>query len=299
MDSRQLLNQIEDRLSRHGYPKNEAKEILSRAFERLTSRKINYIDISSIQVTQSLTILTEAWVQLRIQGLPLQYLTGVQEFNGQDYVVNASVLVPRQETEILILTAIHEIKKNFSDTAPLIAFELGFGSGILTIELLRTFKSMQIYSADVSLGAIKVFNENKAKLLTQDQQKQNIAWLQSKNDIFENLKQHLNKQSLGVPLDIIISNPPYLDATKNETTEEVLSYEPPEALWGPAENVLYFYQKLILEGYELLNQGGMMFLEIPHERSDQIQQIYCQKPWKSSQLIQDFNQRDRVLILKK
>jgi release factor glutamine methyltransferase len=219
----------------------------------------------------------------RLQGVPLQYVLGYQAFLEHEYDVNASTLIPRPETEVLVTEAIRNLK------SPTLGIEVGLGSGIISIEHLHHFKTLRMKVSELSVAAQDLARKNAVRILGDDSRIQ-IYTPADAQDVLGRFQ--------GIRVDFIISNPPYLDSRAgSEVEEEVLRHEPRAALFPESpngEDALHFYRQIALEGRDLLNPGGQVFLEIAHERADETAALF--KSGWSCRLENDLSGRPRVLI---
>ena len=169
-----------------------------------------------------------SYVQKRCRRIPLQHLTGEQEFMGLPFYVNEHVLIPRQDTEVLAEKAL-ELKR-----PGMRVLDMCTGSGCILISLLRYSNDCAGLGVDISGGALRVAEKNAQNILSGFSGK--VRFLES--DLFENVEEMF---------DVIVSNPPYIPAGDMEgLMPEVRDYEPRIALDG-GEDGLVFYRK-ILEG---------------------------------------------------
>ncbi|GAX90187.1 peptide chain release factor N(5)-glutamine methyltransferase [Effusibacillus lacus] len=159
--------------------------------------------------------LFQMWMDRRLQGEPLQYIVGVQEFYGRDFHVNPAVLIPRPETEILIEEV---LKRRQWWNRPLIA-DIGTGSGAIAVTLALEWPESGVYAVDISLDAIGVAQENAKRLGAQ------VHFLHG--DLVGPLL------SEGLRLDVLVSNPPYIPSEEvDKLAVEVRGHEPRLALDG-------------------------------------------------------------------
>jgi len=164
---------------------------------------------------------------------------------------------------------------------------VGLGSGVISIELLSAFPHLQMWASDLKAEAIAVAERNAKAILLESASRLHALRVSGPKEVFESFPQGR--------VDFIISNPPYLGSSDG-IEEEVLRYEPSTALFAPEEDWLHFYRKIAQEGVSFLNSGGFVFCEIPHERADQILELFRQEPWKNAELVQDLSGRPRVLV---
>lgn len=210
------------------------------------------------------------------KGYPLQYITQKREFMKMEFIVNENVLIPRQDTEILVEEAIKQAKEKKE------VLDMCTGSGAIAISLAKYTKNISITATDISEKAIEIAKQNAKKLLENHE----IQFI--KSDMFENIQ---NKY------DIIISNPPYIK------TEEIknykLEYEPKLALDGGKDG-LKFYKKIIQEGYKYLNPEGIIMLEIGYDQKEEVKKLIEEtKQYKKIYSKKDLYGNDRIIVCSK
>ena len=183
-----------------------------------------------------------ALTRQRCGRMPLQYLTGEQEFMGLPFCVNEHVLIPRQDTEVLVEEAIRVIQKEMPEAAVL---DLCTGSGCIGISIQSFCSNTQVTAADISEDALKVAQKN-AK-----ENQVPVKFVHS--DLFK---------EISGSYDMIVSNPPYIPSKVIETLmPEVRDHEPIKALDGK-EDGLYFYRRITEESVAYLKPGGYLLYEI-------------------------------------
>lgn len=215
----------------------------------------------------------------RTKQTPLQYLTETQWFYGRKFLVRSGVLVPRPETEILVEVVVDHIKQSAKKNW--VGYELGVGAGPIAVSLLAENSHLRMVGTDISPVALDVSLENAKRFLDDP----------SRLALFRP-EEYSDEQ-----YDFIVSNPPYLNQSRDEVDEAVQAHEPRAALFAPENDLLYFYKYLESFAQTHLLPNGFLALEIPHERSYPIQKLFDSKVWKNPKLIQDLNSRDRVLVL--
>ena len=222
------------------------------------------------QETGYLTLLEK-----RVQRIPLQYLTGVQDFMGLEFDVNEHVLIPRQDTEILVEEALRELRDGMD------ILDMCTGSGCILISLLRYSNDCTGLGVDISGEALAVAEENARKLLAPDQQ---VRFL--KSDLFEGVD--------GM-YDMIVSNPPYIPGDIIPgLMPEVREHEPLSALDG-GEDGLYFYHRITEECGKYLKPGGMLFYEIGYDQGAAVSEILSREGFGEVRVIKDYAGLDRVV----
>ena len=173
-------------------------------------KKIDLILKSDEIIPENVLLKIEKLIQKRLKGIPIQYLLGNQEFMGLNFIVTENVLIPRQDTEILV----EEIISRYKNESNLKILDIGTGSGAISISLAKFLKKAEVFSIDISKEALTVAKLNAKKNKVADQ----ITFIES--NLFENLTA---KESF----DIIVSNPPYIPSKDIlELQNEVKDYEP-------------------------------------------------------------------------
>lgn len=220
------------------------------------------------------------FLQERKNGKPLQYILGKCEFMGLDFFVNESVLVPRQDTEILVEAVLEYAKKESLTTM----LDMGTGSGCIPISLDK-YGKLKGYGVDISADALKVARKNA------EFHQCSIQWIES------NLFFNVPKELIGT-LDILISNPPYIPTEDIlELMCEVKDYEPRNALDGGADG-LDFYRILVKEGKDFLRKEGRIFFEIGYNQAQDVVRLLEKAEFSEIEVRQDLAGLDRVVIAK-
>lgn len=212
---------------------------------------------------------------------PYQYIVGVVEFYGLKFFVDKSVLIPRQETEILINAIIERAPK----VDDLKILDIGTGSGNIPISLAINLPESKVISIDISPEAIKVAEQNR-KL---HDLKSRVGFL--KTDILnDNLAKYNNK------FNIIVSNPPYVDKEQFATLQkEILQFEPEIAVTD-FDDGLKFYKEISRKSMNLLTNNGMLFFELGHGIAEDVKNIMLQNGFDNIEIIKDYADIDRVIF---
>ena len=208
----------------------------------------------------------------RERRIPLQQITGEQEFMGLSVYVNEHVLIPRQDTEILV----EETAKFLRDGMQFL--DLCTGSGCILLSLLHLKPGVEGTGVDLSPEALKVAEKNRERLGA------NAALIQS--DLFDKIES---------AFDVIVSNPPYIKRAEIETLmDEVRLHEPYMALDGH-EDGLYFYRKIAEEAPKYLRAGGGLFLEIGCDQGACVAELLRQQGFADVKVVKDLAGLDRVV----
>ena len=213
------------------------------------------------------------YINIRKNHIPLQHITGVQEFMGFEFFVNEHVLVPRQDTEVLVETVLEEMKPEAD------VLDMCVGSGCIILSLARLGKGVRGTGVDISEEALKVATKNREKLAV------DVALIQS--DLFENVQGQF---------DVIVSNPPYIrTAVIEELKEEVKFHDPYIALDGK-EDGLHFYRKIVDESRRFLKQNGKLYFEIGHDQGEDVKNLMEEAGFTNVRVKKDLAGLDRVVL---
>lgn len=218
------------------------------------------------------------WIRQRAEHIPLQQLTGEQDFMGLTFSVNEHVLIPRQDTEILV----EEVLKELHDRMRIL--DMCTGSGCILLSLLHYSNDCEGLGVDLSAEALEVAGRNVLKVLTPEKA-EHAHFLQS--DLFEKVEGKF---------EIIVSNPPYIASAKvDKLMPEVRDHEPRMALDG-TEDGLHFYRRIIKEAGKHLVNSGMLFFEIGYDQGQAVSELMRASGYREVQVVQDYAGLDRVVL---
>ena len=221
-------------------------------------------------------------LEKRVKRIPLQQLTGEQYFCGLPFMVNEHVLIPRQDTEILVGEAAKRLKPG------MVLLDMCTGSGCILISLLSMQKGVRGVGADISEEALKTAAENGRRLLQDGGQPHWYC-----GNLFEALPADEKD------FDMIVSNPPYVPSGEIEhLMPEVRDYEPREALDG-SEDGLLFYCRILAESGSFLKKGGCLLFEIGCEQGEAVRGLMEAAGFTEIKIIKDYAGLDRVVFGKK
>lgn len=239
-----------------------------------------FMNIKEIITTSEFEELKKL-INRRISCEPLQYITGVQEFYGRDFLVNSNVLIPRSETELLIENLLIEVKKLWGNQS-ITAVDIGTGSGAIALTLALEKPNWDVHTIDISEKALETAREN-AERLSAD-----VSF-----HLGDLLKPIIENDIL---VDIIISNPPYIPTSDVlELMPEVKGHEPKLALDG-GEDGLDFYRQIILQSKSILKNPGIIAFEVGINQADEIKELLINSGAKNVMIKQDFQGIDRFVF---
>lgn len=212
---------------------------------------------------------------------PVQYILGSTYFYGRKFNVNPAVLIPRSETEILI----EEVLKEIDPFSPGIILDIGTGSGCIGITLAKELPAKRVLAIDVSEGALKTAGENAQQLgASVEFLKVNV------------LTDHLP----ALPLEVIVSNPPYVTDSESHTMKKnVLDYEPHLALFIPDHDPFVFYSTIARKGYASLTETGKVFVEINERYGDEVSDIFKDAGFNTIRTVKDLQGKNRIVTASK
>lgn len=213
---------------------------------------------------------------------PVQYLLNEQEFYGRKFYVDKGVLIPRQDTEILVEKMIDTLKDKVlkNEIHPKI-LDIGVGSGIIGITAALEIESSYVLGVDISDKALETAQKNKEILKVS-----NIKFL--KSDLFENVE---FKQ-----FDMIVSNPPYISLNEvGIMSDDTLLHEPSEALFAENDG-LYFYYEICQKASDYLADFGYLLFEIGYKQGKNVAKIMASSGFKNIEVVKDLAGLDRVVI---
>lgn len=214
----------------------------------------------------------EYLIKKRAEHIPLQYITGEQEFMGMTFHVNSNVLIPRQDTETLVEQALKRVKPGMH------ILDMCTGSGCVLISILKNAPGTTGLGCDVSKQALIVAKENAKR--------NDVSAEFERSDLFENV---IDK------FDMIVSNPPYICTDIIPTLmPEVAQFEPLIALDGK-EDGLYFYRRIVSESKEYLNESGMLLFEIGYDQGQEVSDMMKEAGFSDVCVIKDLARNDRVV----
>lgn len=237
-----------------------------------------YILNGSKSVPEDIAERYDAVIDRRSSHIPLQHITGQAWFYGRGFNVNSDVLVPRQDTEVLVSEALKVI--NAKDSV----LDMCTGSGCIIITLALEKKLGRALGADISEAALKVASDNREKLGADD-----VTFV--KSNIFSDI--NVNDDEL---FDVIVSNPPYIATGEIETlTEEVRIHDPYIALDG-LEDGLHFYREITQQSMNYIKSGGWLLYEIGCTQAHDVSDIMSEYGYSNIKVIKDLAGLDRVVM---
>lgn len=257
-------------------PIQQAKIVLASVLQK----EKEYILINENEVLQNEVYNEFIEKTQKLQrGIPLQYITHIQEFMGMEFFVDENVLIPRPDTEILVEEVLNLIGKQEN----LSVLDMCTGSGAIAVSIAKNTNNCKVYAVDISKSALEVAKKNAIK----NEVYEKIEFINS--NMFENID--INKK-----FDIIVSNPPYIETKTIDTLDVQVQNEPKIALDGGLDG-LDFYRDILKNSKKYLKENGIIAMEIGYNQGKsvtdlfktQYENVYCKK---------DLAGNDRVVVCK-
>ena len=271
------INEIVKILTDSGIEPNEANVEVKLLIEHFVNYGYKEIIMGKKLTAEKLELVKEK-AELRAKThQPIQHIIGLADFMGEKFIVNPSVLIPRDETEILVRKAIDIINTNNFK----MILDVGTGSGCIACMIAKRTDS-QVIGLDISSDALRTALDNASKLNL------NNRAIFRKSDIFSNVKE-------GETFDMIVSNPPYIPHVEKEKIQEEVKFDPEIALFTKDEKGLEFYEKITKEAIKVLNKGGYLMYELGIGQSEDVKRIMQEVGFTKIEIQKDLAGIDRII----
>ena len=235
-------------------------------------------------VSSSDQLRFDSVVDRRADGEPSAYITGHKEFYGLEFKVDPRALIPRPETELLVELALDFAARRTSRGEGLNIAEVGVGCGAIAIALAVNLSGARVVATDISPAALKLASENVSRHGVE------VRVTLLEGDLL---------QDVSGPIDILVSNPPYIPSSQVDILpREIRDHEPRVALDG-GENGMVLIERLICQAKEKLRPGGAMFVEIGWDLGDRVlARSFELWPESEVSITPDLAGLDRILTLR-
>lgn len=272
------------------------KEILDKSIKKLQEKEIEeanskarrllafaldvkkeYLIVNNLEEVQDENLKKyNEYIERLIDGEPIQYIIGKQEFMGIEFIVNKNVLIPQPDTEILVEKTI-EVLKKYTDPKVL---DLCTGSGAIAISISKYEPKAQVFASDISKEALEIAKIN-------DKEKR-VKFKYS--NLFGRIRGKY---------DVIVSNPPYIKTDEIKILSEEVKKEPKIALDGGRDG-LYFYKQIIEHAHKHLIPKGSLCLEIGEEQRERVERLIKRNGhYEKIESYKDLGKNDRVIICRR
>ncbi|MBC7828824.1 MAG: peptide chain release factor N(5)-glutamine methyltransferase [Chitinophagaceae bacterium] len=280
------------------YDNREASNIADLVMEHLTGwEKVDRILHKQVSLLTDKIALLEKITSDLLTYKPVQYVLNEAWFYGLKFFVNEHVLIPRPETEELVEWVILEVRSAKNEIrymnsqaedqcSDVKIFDMGTGSGCISIALKKKLPLLEIVACDVSKGALEVAQKNAAM-------NQTDIGLLHMNFLDPVQWEHLPT------FDVIVSNPPYVPLKDKDTMRQnVLQYEPHLALFVENNDPLLFYRSIADFAKEKMQAGGSIYAEIHEELATETVQIFSENGFGNIEIKKDMQGKDRMIRVK-
>ena len=273
-----LITDIVKILTDAGIEQNEANIEVKMLIEHFAGYGIEDIIMGKKLDEEKLELVAQKAKLRASTRQPIQYIIGEADFMGEKFIVNPSVLIPRDETEILVRKAVEIIKEQHFKSV----LDIGTGSGCIAC-MIAKMTNATVIGADISFEALETAFKNMEKLKLFNRA------LFRKSDLFSMIRE-------DEKFDMIVSNPPYIPPSMKKDIQKEVTFEPDTALYTNDENGLEFYDKIIKDAPKFLNKNGYLLFELGINESLAVAQIMKNNGFKNILIIKDLANIDRVIF---
>ena len=271
------IQEIVKILTDAGIEPNEANVEVKLLIEHFAGFGVKDILMGKKLDSQKLELIKEK-AELRARTRqPVQHIIGFADFMGEKFIVNKNVLIPRDETEILVRKAVELINQNNFK----MALDVGTGSGCIAC-MIAKLTDCQIIGLDISNEALNTALDNASRLNLFNKS------IFRKSDIFSNVKP-------GESFDIIVSNPPYIPPCEKNNIQPEVKFDPEMALFTEDEKGLEFYEKITKDAPKILNKGGYLLFELGIGQAEDVKKMMEAAGFSEIEIIKDLANIERVI----
>ena len=261
------------------YPADEARTLARMAAAELSGEDVmRYL----IEPNEEIEIEgVESLAESLAAGRPIQYIVGHTEFCGNEFLVREGVLIPRPETEELVMWAVDKARAaEFKQPRIL---DVCTGSGCIAISLKHLIPTASVVAIDLSDEALAVARENR--------ERQGVEVEFIKDDALRGMT-----SIEGLTFDIVVSNPPYIPFSEQEVMHiNVTQHEPHMALFVDDSDPLIFYREIARSAHRMLREGGFLLFEIHERLADETIEMLRREGYQDIELRTDFRQKPRMI----
>ncbi len=284
MTVREFTHKIEQELTPL-YGLREASAIARYYMQsRLQVPNYKMIDLAGHSLTDEQVSCFERDLLRLKKAFPLQYVLGEAEFCGLTFAVTPDVLIPRPETEELVVKAIEVLDSRNDKNANV--WDVGTGSGCIAVSIAKQRPEVQMFATDLSESALQTARRNAER-----------------HEVEISFAQHNMLDADNIPfgnpvLDMLVSNPPYIpNSVRSEMHRNVVDYEPGEALFVPDEDSLLYYRPLAILGRKCLKQEGVILAETYDNFHPELRLLFEEYGYSRFESMKDINDRDRMILV--
>jgi release factor glutamine methyltransferase len=266
------------------YNKEEANAMILILFDHYF--KIDRVRMAfepNLRLSESEMLTFHFAVKDLLKNKPLQYIIGETEFCDLKFKVNENVLIPRPETSELVHLITN--RQQTTDNSQLTILDIGTGSGCIAISLAKQLPQSQVYALDISEKALCVAKDN--------------AYINNVDITFIHDDILSLRNKIETKFDIIVSNPPYVrDLEKAEMRDNVLNWEPHNALFVSDDDPLIFYRNILEFAKTHLKENGEVWFEINEYLGKEMKDLCCEMGFSNVNIYKDFREKERFLSVR-
>ena len=266
------------------YNKEEANAMILILFDHYF--KIDRVRMAlepNLRLSESEMLTFHFAVKDLLKNKPLQYIIGETEFCDLKFKVNENVLIPRPETSELVHLITN--RQQSTDNSQQSILDIGTGSGCIAISLAKQLPQSQVYALDISEKALCVAKDNTYI--------NNVDITFIHDDILS------LRNKIETKFDIIVSNPPYVrDLEKAEMRDNVLNWEPHNALFVSDDDPLIFYRNILEFTKTHLKENGEVWFEINEYLGKEMKDLCCEMGFSNVNIYKDFREKERFLSVR-
>jgi release factor glutamine methyltransferase len=267
------------------YDKEEANAMILILFDHYF--KIDRVRMAlepNLRLSESEMLTFHFAVKDLLKNKPLQYIIGETEFCDLKFKVNENVLIPRPETSELVHLITN--RQQTTDNSQLTILDIGTGSGCIAISLAKQLPQSQVYALDISEKALCVAKDN--------------AYINNVDITFIHDDILSLRNKIETKFDIIVSNPPYVrDLEKAEMRDNVLNWEPHNALFVSDDDPLIFYRNILLFAKNNLKENGEVWFEINEYLGKEMTDLCKEYGFSDVEIFKDFRGKERIVKVNK
>ena len=266
------------------YDKDEANAMILILLEHYFN--INRVKMTlepQLRLSESEMLTFHFAVKDLLKNKPIQYIIGETEFCDLKFKVNENVLIPRPETSELVMKIVNSQRSTVNSQQS--NLDIGTGSGCIAISLAKHLPNSKVYALDISEKALEVAKENAVN------NNVNVTFIH--DDILS------LKNNIETKFDIIVSNPPYVrELEKAEMRDNVLNWEPHNALFVSDNNPLIFYRSILEFAKSHLKENGEIWFEINEFLGKEMRELCNEMGFSQVEVFNDFRGKERILLVR-
>lgn len=266
------------------YDKEEANAMILILFDHYF--KIDRVRMAlepNLRLSESEMLTFHFSVKDLLKNKPLQYIIGETEFCDLKFKVNENVLIPRPETSELVHLIAKSQKPRVNSQQSIL--DIGTGSGCIAISLAKQLPQSQVYALDISEKALCVAKDN--------------AYINNVDITFIHDDILSLRNKIETKFDIIVSNPPYVrNQEKAEMRDNVLNWEPHNALFVSDDDPLIFYRNILEFAKTHLKENGEVWFEINEYLGKEMKDLCCEMGFSNVNIYKDFREKERFLSVR-